>query len=336
MGVGKDNKVQALLNQFLQKIKECFFIMKKHTTIDDAFDSYIKGEIIAGGLSSCTAENYTNSKKLALKFFGNIPVRKITHLLVQDYYKFLTSKHAAKTTQGHMISLRSVLKFCARKGLKVLDYSEIKIPKAKRNIVKFLTEKEVELFIKIIGRSKRGYSLVNRARNVAIAEVLFSSGIRVGELCRLNVGDIHDREFIVIGKSKNPRPCFITKKVELAIKKYLKMRTDSSPALFVANQTGMRITTKIVQGIFRAACAGSDFEKVTPHTMRHSFATNLLNKGVDIRHISEFLGHESLETTKIYTHVSNLNLRNIYQKIYEEKPITLLTKTPSLATIGVD
>lgn len=143
--------------------------------------------------------------------------------------------------------------------------------------------------------------------------LLYDSGIRISELCSLNRNSIKDRQFIVIGKSKNPRICFITEKTEQRIKDYLDLRDDNDRALFIANQTSKRITSDNVRKVFQNTCDRSDFINIHPHTIRHSFATRLLDKEVDIRYIAELMGHESLDTTKMYTYFSNPKLKKIYE-----------------------
>ena len=120
----------------------------------------------------------------------------------------------------------------------------------------------------------------------------------------------------IVGKSLEPRLCFINRDTELAIHEYLNARNDIEPALFISNQNGKRITESNIQRIFQRVCENSNgkFEKVHPHTLRHCFATSMLDRGVDIVYIQDFMGHQSLDTTKIYTHYSNHKLREVYEK----------------------
>ena len=216
--------------------------------------------------------------------------------------------------RGNIICFRSVLRRCVRKGWADIDIEDIKIPKREKRIVNYLTESEIERFIGAVSAKYRGYSRINRLRNTAIVNLLYDSGIRVSELCLLNRNSIKECQFTVIGKSKSPRICFITRKTEEAIAEYLAERSDNERALFIATQNGKRITSDTVRKIFQNACKRSDFINVHPHTIRHSFATRLLDKEVDIRYIAELMGHESLDTTKMYTHFSNPKLKKIYEK----------------------
>lgn len=232
---------------------------------------------------------------------------------MSKFYQYLCNHQRPDTARGNIICLRSVLKRCVRKGWLNLDVEDIKIPKREKRIINYLTESEVDRFIFVVGEKCRGYSNFNRLRNIAIVSLLYDSGIRISELCSLNRNSIKDRQFIVIGKSKNPRVCFITEKTERRIKDYLDLRDDNDRALFIANQTGKRITSDNVRKVFQNVCNRSDFINIHPHTIRHSFATRLLEKEVDIRYIAELMGHESLDTTKMYTHFSNPKLKKIYE-----------------------
>lgn len=287
----------------------------KSIKINQAFAYYREAEIIAGGLSPKTYDSYVISEKWAVDFFGNIPISKITTDGVRAYYSYLASWQQTNTIRNELMCLRAVLKFCHKKGFKVMDTDEIKIPKRQKKPVEYLEPSEVEEFIDLIGQKRRGYAKCNRIRNVAMVKLFWVSGIRVSELCALNRDSIKCRRFTVVGKSKNPRVCFVTEEVEDSIEEYLNTRTDNNEALFIT-KAEKRITPHEVRTVFRSACARSeDFERVRPHMIRRSFATNLLNKGVDIRYIAELLGHESLETTRAYTHVSNQKLQKVYDSI---------------------
>ena len=254
-----------------------------------------------------------NAAKLAIKFFGDID---ITSLEIGDIVKFaehLRSWQRPDTVRGNLMCLRAVLRYCARKGVPVLDVEDIHIPKREKRVVSYLHESEAVAFRRAIAQKRVGYSRKNRLRNIAMTEVLYSSGIRVSELCRLNRNSIHDRQFTVVGKSSAPRLCFITKRAEKAIADYLAIRDDPSPALFVT-KGGARITPSGVRVAFKKACERKNLDAVSPHMLRHTFATRMLERNVDIRYIGEMLGHQSLDTTLIYTHVENSTLKKIYEK----------------------
>lgn len=281
----------------------------------EAYETYIKTEVELAGLSPRTAEGYRNSQKLAIGYFGaRLKVSKITVDAVADYCAYLRGWQSIDTVRGNLLQLRNVLRYARRRGWTSIDVEAIKVPRREKKQAKWLDARDVELFIDAVAEPCRGRSELERLRNVAIVRVLWSSGIRVSELCALNRGDIANRQFTVIGKSKHPRVCFIDREAEQALVDYLERRGDYSSALFVQRQNGQRITPAGVRSIFRTACQRSGLEGVHPHTLRHSFATRLLAKNVDLRYIGALLGHESLDTTKVYTHVVNPQLREVYER----------------------
>lgn len=280
--------------------------------VAEAFETYRRREVIGAGLSSKTMESYIYAEKVAVGFFGNIDFNLIGLEDVIAFYEYLLNWQTPDTARGNIICLRSVARLMRRCFNGKLDPDDIKVPKREKRSIKYLTEPEVMEFIEVIGAKQRGYAEINRRRNIAMAEVIYSSGVRVSELCKLNRNSIRNRQFTVVGKSKDPRLCFINLRSEQAINAYLKLRNDTNPALFISNQNGHRITPGTVRRVFQLACNRSDFEDVHPHTLRHSFATYMLEHNVDIRYISDLMGHQSLDTTKIYTHYANPKLRTIY------------------------
>lgn len=281
--------------------------------ISEAFQTYRKREVIAAGLSSKTLESYIYAEKLVVAYFGDTEFSSIKVEDVISFYEHLLGWQAPDTARGNIICLRSVVRLMKRCSDSALDPDDIKVPKREKRTIEYLTEPEVTEFIEVVGEKRRGYAEINRLRNVAIVEILYASGIRVSELCKLNRNSINNRQFTVVGKSKEPRICFINQRSEIALENYLKMRDDNSSAMFVANQNGRRIVPGNVRRIFQNVCARSDFEGVHPHTLRHSFATHMLEKRVDLRYIADLMGHQSLDTTKIYTHYSNPKLQQIYR-----------------------
>lgn len=285
--------------------------------LSEAFSSFRKNEVLALGKSPKTNESYIYTEKIAITFFGDINIRRITTDSVSEFYLWLLDKHAMNTARGYIVNLRAVLAYHKKRGVHgVLNPDNIKTPQRAKTEMRFLTTEEFQLFLVALARPVRGYSKANRERNILMAKMLYYTGLRVSELCSLDRTSIQGRQFSVIGKSKNPRPCFITKELEAEIEDYLEKRTDSSSALFIANQTGDRVTTGIVQQAFRNASANYG-KRVTPHTLRHSYATGLVSEGVDIRFVAELLGHQSLETTQRYTHIRDYRLRQVYEKAME-------------------
>ena len=285
--------------------------------ISKAFNDYREVEIIAANLSKKTFESYFYSEKLAVQFFGDIEIEDILPEDVRDYYQHLLGWQRPDTARGNIVCLRAVIKWCKRKGLSVMDPEDIKVPRREKRAVEYLTPEEVDCFAEVVGSPCRGYSRRNRVRNVLIVKLLYATGLRVSELCRLNRNSFRGRQTTIVGKSKAPRLIYISEEVEDQIKTYLDMRVDSDCALFISEQTGKRITPGTVQRVFRNACGRSDFVNIHPHILRHSFATRMLASGVDLRYIADLMGHESLDTTRIYTHYSNPKLKAIYDSVWK-------------------
>lgn len=284
--------------------------------ISEAFGYYQKVQLQAGGRSLNTYENYKYAAKSIIQYLGDIDICTLTFEQVVEYNLYLTESHVNSTIRSYLTCLKAVLGLCKRHNLDVIDPEDVKVPKPSKEEPIFLDEEEVWQLIDIAGRPARGYPAINRFRNVLIIKMLFQTGLRVGELCALNRDSIHNRQFSVTGKSKETRPCFITSEIEEMIKEYLSMRSDDNRALFVSSQTGgTRISKKTVQNLFRRIRKECPFGPIHPHTMRHSYGTYLIEHGVDIRDVAKLMGHQSLNTTKIYTHVRDSRLRGIYESV---------------------
>ena len=230
------------------------------------------------------------------------------------------------TQSYHLIALRGFLKYLSKRGIKSLDPTLVDLPRATKKQVTFLHFDEVERLLNEIPEDTE-----TGLRDRAIIELLFSGGLRVSELCKLNRDSINleRREFVVRGKGKKDRPIFIDQSTADCIKDYLDMRTDSLPALFLNNSKNVQTPTtsgdyrrltprsieRIVQGYARKA---GITKHVSPHTLRHSFATDLLMNGADIRSVQSLLGHANISTTQIYTHVTDPHLREVHERFHTE------------------
>ena len=281
----------------------------------EIFDRFLFDEIISAGYSRKTEERYITFSKLIVKILGNIDVVEFDERKIRSWRETLIKYQSPDTVRGYVVCLRKFLKYCEHKFELKVTVENIKIPRREKRRIEILTSAEVEDFIAEISKRKRGYSEQNRLRNIAIAKLIYCSGLRVSEVCRLNKNSIKNRQMTIIGKSLEPRLCFINKDTEDAIRDYLELRYDNEQALFVSNQNGRRITESNIQRVFQRVCENSNgkFEKVHPHTLRHCFATRLLDRGVDIVYIQDFMGHQSLDTTKVYMHYSNNRLREVYE-----------------------
>ena len=285
--------------------------------ITEAFSKYRDEHIIMLNLSPKTEEAYLNTGKLLERYFGNIDMRTLDFEAIRNWRTHLSTYQRPDTVRNNIVNLRNVLKHLRRKQISVIDYELIPVQKREKRIRRYLTEAEYNRFLKEAQRKVVGYSKINRLRNAALIETIYATGLRSNELCALNRDTIRDRQFTVIGKSKDPRIGYVDYRATKAIKEYLAERKDNNPALFISPQTGKRITDDTLRKIFQNICARSDeFNLVTPRTIRHSYATKLLRKKVDIRYIKDLMGHQSIETTAIYTHYENPQLREIYDNAH--------------------
>lgn len=233
---------------------------------------------------------------------------------------------SALTQSYHLIALRGFFKYLAKRGIKSLDPSLIDLPRAAKKQVTFLHFDEIERLLAEIPLDTE-----SGLRDRAIVELLFSGGLRVSELCSLNRDSINleRREFMVRGKGKKDRPIFIDKSTAECIEDYLNMRTDTLPALFLNNSANQqipstsgdfrRLTPRSIERIVQKYTRLAGITKhVTPHTMRHSFATDLLMNGADIRSVQSLLGHANISTTQIYTHITDPHLKEVHEKFHSE------------------
>lgn len=227
-----------------------------------------------------------------------------------------------QTQNYYLIVLRSFLNFLTEKGILTLPPEKIKLAKIKKEReIKFLELKDIEKFLEAPNtKTKIGL------RDKAILETLFSTGMRVSELVALNRDQIKipkkpkDLEVTIVGKGGVLRPVYLSKRAVYWLKEYLKKRNDREKALFVSFK-GLkkisRLTCRSIQKIVKKYALLSGLPSfVHPHTLRHSFATDLLSKGVDLRIVQEFLGHKNISTTQVYTHLTSKKLREIHRKFH--------------------
>ena len=293
---------------------------------------YVEHLEVEGGRSAHTAENYTLYLERFIEFTNDIIVDKITTEIIRKYrlwlnrYKNNNNDELATITQSyHLIALRGFLGYLSKRNIKSLSPEKIELPKVSRKQVTFLHYDEIERLLEQIDlNTEQGL------RDRAIIELLFSSGLRVSELTNLNRDHINTnrREFMVRGKGKKDRPVFISENASAYVKKYLESRTDNIPPLFISysrnNKASMsgdyrRLCSRSIQRIINKYARLAGITKhVSPHTMRHSFATDLLMNGADIRSVQIMLGHSNISTTQIYTHVTDEHLREIHQKFHSD------------------
>lgn len=293
---------------------------------------YIEHLEVEGGRSVKTAENYKLYLERFVEFSDNIEVVKITTEQIRKYrlwlnrYKNDNDDELATITQSyHLIALRGFLTYLSKRDIPSLSPEKIELPKTNRKQVTFLHYDEVERLIDTIDTSSD-----TGLRDRALVELLFSSGLRVSELVNLNRDHVNTkrREFMVRGKGQKDRPIFISESAAVHIEAYLAVRIDNLPPLFLSysrnntvDNTGdyRRLTARSVQRIVtRYARLAGITKHVSPHTMRHSYATDLLMNGADLRSVQAMLGHSNISTTQVYTHVTDQHLREIYEKFHSE------------------
>ena len=281
----------------------------------DKFLNYIT---IEKNYSSHTASNYKSDLLKFEQFLvsrGGKDIKNIDYFLLRKFLSQLNEKNLSKSSLSRKIStLKSFFKFAQREGI-VKNNPAISLiyPRADKNLPKFLTEKEVDNILKL-PKTKNVLGL----RDKAILEFLYSTGARVSEMVSLNQNDIDLIGGItkVKGKGKKERLLPLGEPAILSIKKYLDKRTDNNKALFV-NKRGGRLSDRGVRDIiYKCIKKAALALKISPHTFRHSFATHILNRGADLRSVQELLGHSSISTTQIYTHLTIDSLKSVYQKAH--------------------
>lgn len=283
--------------------------------------------------SQKTIANYDHYLTRLIDFAGDLQVGDIDQELIRKWRLWLnrlgtnTSDELQKTTQNyHLIALRSFLKFCSKRNIPALAADKIELARTARKQVTFLNVDELtRLFAQPQTDTLPGL------RDRAILELLFSSGLRVSELVSLDRDHINlkRREFMVRGKGQKDRPIFISPEAADWVQKYVSKRTDTTRPLFIRYSGSKkvdlsgnyhRLTVRSVQRmVARYALLAGITKHVSPHTLRHSFATDLLMNGADLRSVQALLGHSNISTTQIYTHVTDPHLKSVHSKFHRSE-----------------
>ncbi|MBP9780055.1 tyrosine-type recombinase/integrase [Candidatus Gracilibacteria bacterium] len=235
---------------------------------------------------------------------------------------------SVKTVNAHIITIRSWLKYLKKEQVNCLDPTSLDLMRVTDREVTFLTSEEIERFFSTIERES-----IQGKRDFAISECIYSTGLRISELTALNKQDINleTLEFAVRGKGGKLRVVYLTERAKVAIQDYLSSRIDDFSPLFIRhnfseeninssllNDDSLRLTRFFITNMIKAyGLKAGIFKNLHAHTLRHSFATTLLTNGADIRIIQELLGHASITTTQVYTHVTNPKLREAHQKFHK-------------------
>jgi site-specific recombinase XerD len=284
--------------------------------------------------SKLTIRNYQHYLNVLLEYLiinnQNPQVTDITMDKIREFRLYLSRQPGTvgemkSVTQGYyIIAIRSFLKWCVKNDIKCLAPEKLEVPKVTEHSLKFLDGDQVNrLLNQPLLSTKVGL------RDKAILELLFSTGLRVSELVKLNREQINlkTREFGVVGKGGKARVVFISKQSAEYIARYLRSRTDKIKPLFIrvggkkeisSSDEEMRLTVRSVQRLVKHYVILAKIPVMaTPHTLRHSMATDLLKAGADIRSVQEILGHRNIATTQIYTHVTDARLREVHEKFHQ-------------------
>ncbi len=281
--------------------------------------------------SQKTIENYDHYLKRFVEFAGDIDPRAINLALIRKFRLHLnrwidpkTKKPLKRVTQNYfMIALRAFLKYLARQDVDTLSPEKVELGETDAAPIKVLDEEALKRLLEapdVLDKSG--------LRDKALLETLFSTGLRVSELASLNKDTVNlDRkEFSVVGKGSKERIVFLSDDAAKWLDQYLKSRKDPYKPLFIRyqgaddpadNGENMRLTSRSIQRIVEKYVKGVGLPvKATPHTLRHSFATDLLINGADIRSVQEMLGHSNIATTQIYTHITNKHLKDVHKSFH--------------------
>lgn len=288
---------------------------------------------IERGLSLNTIENYNRYLSRFLEWSKAKKPSDIIADSVRKYRLFLNRQGlAARTINYHLIALRSFLKYCAKREVNALSPEKIELAKEKERDLDLISAEELVRLLDAPagGEASPEGSDVKTLRDKALLELLFSTGLRVSELCSLSrYHDWSKDELSVRGKGGKIRLVFLSPRAKKAVKAYLNARTDIDDALFInispsaKKQAGagnsLRIDRRSIARIVKhyAAKAGID-KSVTPHTLRHMFATDLLHNGADLRSVQALLGHANVSTTQVYTHVTDKHLKEVHKAFHRK------------------
>ncbi len=301
--------------------------------LKDAIHDFLTHCEVGKYQSKKTIENYNHYLKRFEKFAKETrDVESIHKGIIQDYrlhlhnYKTPTGENLdIKTQQYHLIALRAFLKYLAKNDIKTYAPEKIELPKVPQRQVEALSREELADLYNAIDVTKR-----NGLRDLAMLHMLYSTGLRVSELSNLNREQVNMKkgEFQVRGKGRKLRIVFLSTECTEHLGRYLETRNDNYKPLFLSNSNrsksdigegeNRRMQPQAIERIVReAALRANIIKKVTPHVLRHTFATELLRNGADIRSVQEMLGHASITTTQIYTHLTNKRLKEVHEKFHK-------------------
>lgn len=291
---------------------------KPRTEIERLLQDYLNYLEIEKNRSPKTSENYKHYLGEFFKFSKVSSPAEITDGVVREFRVALARRDIKRVTQGYYaIAIRNFLKYLARRDIKSLAAEKIELPKVPGRQIDTLDYGDLERLL----AAPKG-DLLRDLRDKAILEVFFSTGLRLAELCALPRGiDLKRGELSVRGKGDKLRVVFISDSAREAVKRYMTKRGDAEEKLFVSLDRAGKvigpITPRAVQRLVAARAAQAGIPKhIHAHLLRHSFATDLLVNGADLRSVQELLGHANISTTQIYTHLTNKQLREVHQAFH--------------------
>ena len=305
----------------------------KNEELPKLIEEFLETLLVERNCSPLTIRNYRHYlnrfARWLISKYPDISIKTVNLDVIRKYRVYLSQTEfngfpLKRATQAyHVIALRALLKYLIKNDYAVLSPEKIDLPKSESRSLKFLNKEQVEVLLR-----SPSISTESGLRDKAILETLFSTGLRVSELTRLNKEQLNfdSLEIGVIGKGGRQRVVFLSKRAVYWLKKYLAKRLDDWKPLFVRysgliNQHNlgekMRLSPRSVERLVAKYVSKTHLPvKISPHGLRHSFATDLLMGGADIRSVQEMLGHKNIVTTQIYTHVTNRQLRQIHQKYH--------------------
>lgn len=300
------------------------------TTIDKLITKFLEYLEVERGRTEKTIRNYHFYLRRFSQWAKGPEPNEITSEMIHKYRLWLNRKVAGrdgktlkKSTQNyHLIALRSFLKYLAREDITSLAPEKIELAKQEQREVSFLEVEELDRLL----AAPAGKDLV-ALRDRAILELLFSTGLRVSELSNLKIEQINLKrdEFTVRGKGGKLRAVYLSSTAKEALKDYLAKRRDTSEYLFICHdkarggrgKTGGLTSRSVQRLVERYAKQAGITKRITPHTLRHTFATDLLMGGADIRSVQSLLGHASITTTQVYTHITNKKMKEVHKKFHD-------------------
>lgn len=283
------------------------------------------------GRSSKTVKNYDYYLQTFYKHETITAVGDITPQTIRSFRRWLNTLGpsgggvTAATQNYYFIALRQFLKYLAKRDIPALAAEKVELAKLPDRDIDVLYPEEIDALLQAPAGLQTADNELDIRRDAAILQMLFSTGVRISELIRLNRDDIRtdSNEIPVRGKGNKIRVVFLSPAAKEAASTYINRRADIDPALFIRHKKGvgaaddLRLTPRSVQRLIKKyAAAGGITKDITPHTLRHSFATDLLSNGADVRQVQQLLGHASITTTQVYTHLTDVHLRGVHEKYH--------------------